>query len=223
MGSALGRGGLVAVALLSPVLLTACNGGSDRAPEARQTPSPSPSALLRTSGFLESRCPDCDPPAVSESFRRPLRAPRTKGESCRPSKGRSLTEEFAVATGEGPVYAAGLGHVAKIGVDLPPAPGTVFEGSDWGGAKVLWIAAPDYDGAALVRGWQLDGTHPVGFEETTIPNDELQLPPLNDYTQKKSGWRHWPSYVRFEAPGCYALQIDGAGFSNSIVVKVSAR
>lgn len=223
MAPSSGAAGFAALALVSAVLLAACDGRSEGAPEARETPVASPGALLRTSGFLASRCPDCDPPAVPESFRRPLRALRADGAACRPSKGRNLTEEFAVATGAGPVYAAGLGRVAKIGVDLPPVPGTVFEGSDWGGAKVLWIAAPDYDGAALVRGWQLDGTDPVGFEETTIPNDELQLPPLNDYTQKKSGWRHWPSYVRFKAPGCYALQIDGDGFSDTIVVEVSAR
>jgi len=35
-----------------------------------------------------------------------------------------------------------------------------------------------------------------------------------------SGWRRWNTYLETTAPGCYALQLDGASFSSIVVIEV---
>jgi hypothetical protein len=83
----------------------------------------------------------------------------------------------------------------------------------WGPAKVLWFIDPSYRGGqVLVRGRQLDGARNIGFGGGYQPTFELKL----------SGTLDIPSTARFTAPGCYALQVDGTTFSETIVFRVEA-
>lgn len=84
--------------------------------------------------------------------------------------------------------------------------------------KVLWIAAPQYDGPVLVRGRQVDGRHRIRFGLGASPSGEFQF--RSRYSFEASGWRQRSSAVRIDAPGCFAFQIDGRAFSNVIFFTV---
>lgn len=105
----------------------------------------------------------------------------------------------------------------------PPAPQTsqsLFAGSEWGGQKVLWVAAPSYRGPVLIRGRQLDGPHAIGFGRARVPFAEMELlAPGASSPGEPSGWREWPSYTRLRAGGCYAYQVDGTNFDTVIVFR----
>lgn len=101
-----------------------------------------------------------------------------------------------------------------------PAPGTLFEGSGWGGVKVLWVVFDAREGPIRVRGKQLDGDHEIRFDGTEGRPlaHEIVVMPKRD---KADGGRrpNRPSYVRLQAPGCYAFQFDTATGREIIVVK----
>jgi hypothetical protein len=89
----------------------------------------------------------------------------------------------------------------------------------WFGAKTLWVVAPSYSGAVLVRGAQLDGNGPVGFGEAPLIG-QLVIPPGPTVNLLPDGSRTAPGGIFIKGPGCYALQVDGQSFSYVIVVEV---
>jgi hypothetical protein len=117
--------------------------------------------------------------------------------------------------GIGPVYAAGL--LGLMDGILPYDTTQFYPSATWGGQKVLWVVAPSYTGPVLIRGQQLDGPHALRFDGgvdgvTLQPNLRLMGGP--GYGMP---WPNWPTNTRFEAPGCYAYQMDGLTFSYAIV------
>jgi hypothetical protein len=93
-------------------------------------------------------------------------------------------------------------------------------GSTWYGAKVFWFALPSYRGRFLIRGRQLDGPNPVGFNGQRRAHDELRVEPYDSvgWTGQPYHSRGIPTDVRIHAKGCYAFQIDGTTFSRTVVV-----
>jgi len=87
--------------------------------------------------------------------------------------------------------------------------------------KAMWAIDPRYVGPVLVRGRQLDGTDILEFEKGE--------PGFSDYTRShpttelhESGGYVHPSVTRVQTLGCYAYQVDGIGFSYSIVFRAVA-
>ncbi|MGH2531951.1 MAG: hypothetical protein ACRDJW_06545 [Thermomicrobiales bacterium] len=145
------------------------------------------------------------------SLRRPLDLPAlAESAACPRTEGERVSRHFDFALGDGPAYASYLGPdgVANFG-------GAREEGG-WFYVKVLWIANPDYSGPMLVRGAQLDGSNELRFENGDDPTEELGLEG-GGAVADAPGWRHWPSYTRVRAPGCYAYQVDGQDFSEVII------
>lgn len=94
---------------------------------------------------------------------------------------------------------------------------TSFINSAWSGGRVTWVAAPGYTGPVLIRGGPVGSSGAVGFGEGHVPVDELQLLTASTKTPgEPPGAREWPSYTRVRSPGCYAYQVDGSGFSETI-------
>jgi hypothetical protein len=85
----------------------------------------------------------------------------------------------------------------------------------WHQLKTLWFGNPSYQGPVLIRGRQLDGSNPVVFGEEPALMDP-QLPP-GPTVNGERGFREWPGATWLRAPGCYAWQVDGMGFTNVIV------
>ena len=81
---------------------------------------------------------------------------------------------------------------------------------------MLWAVDPTVSGSVLVRPRQLDGAHPVGFDDPVT--DELVLDPKDPSTP--GGWRDYPGYTQLRAPGCYGYQVDtAAGQASSSSVR----
>jgi hypothetical protein len=153
---------------------------------------------------------------VPDGLRRPLQLPELSGnEPCPVERPHTVNPEFSPALGTGPVYPILTPEQHVLSFQYPPSKKSPFAGSEWGGAKVLWVGRPSYRGPVLVRGGQIDGSNPLGFEGGKVPFGELQLhdPP------GPGGWADWPTYTRVRAPGCYAYQIDGTTFSRIVVFR----
>jgi len=103
----------------------------------------------------------------------------------------------------------------------PPEKNSLFAGSDWGGQKVLWVSDPKYGGPILIRGRQVDGTNGIRFGLAGPRLLEELAFPGHSADNWSGGWRNFPSYTRLRGPGCYAYQVDGAGFSDTIVFRAS--
>ena len=147
---------------------------------------------------------------------RPLNLPTvTPGSPCPTSGGKSVSPDFGIALGDGPVY-----PVAFYPDGTYYYAGALQEGG-WYLLKVLWIASPDYPGPVLVRGKQIDGPNELRFGEGANPQGELRLNTANSNNRTGAGWRDWPGYTRLRAPGCYAYQVDGDTFSRVIVFKAT--
>lgn len=136
----------------------------------------------------------------------PLDIPTVSVEdTCPVAKGKSVSPDFGLAIGDGPVYAAGFGSIAVVTLARARLEG------DWYYIKVLWISDPEYEGPIAIRGRQADGAHDVRFGEGADPDPILRLTAPGGSTP--SGWNNWPTYTRLQAPGCYAFQVDGPNFT----------
>jgi hypothetical protein len=92
------------------------------------------------------------------------------------------------------------------------------------GAKVLFTAAPEYKAPALIRGRRLDGPEVIRFTSNgSAVGEELRFPTNTGVTSEHSalGWRDLPSDVFVTTPGCYAYQVDGVGFTTTIVFEAN--
>jgi hypothetical protein len=189
---------------------------------ASMTPSASPTpedGLLPSPGYAATwlcggGIGGCPKGGVPDALRRPLTLPSLNADgSCPVSAEHRIVQVFGPAVGDGPVYAVIPGPGPVLSFQYPPAHNSVFAGSAWGGNKVVWFAKPTYTGPILVRGAQIGGPHLVGFSGGD-PNayDSMELPPGH-------GWRNWPTATRVQAPGCYAYQVDGTNFSETIVFR----
>jgi hypothetical protein len=158
------------------------------------------------------------PTRLADLRQRPLHFEKLQvGERCPTLRPHSLSPAFGPGLGDGPVYPVGFTRRGVLRFEYPPPKNSLFAGSDWGGQKVLWVSDPEYDGPILIRGAQIDGTNRLrfGLAGPTIL-EELAFP-RHSAENWSGGWRNFPSYTRLRAPGCYAYQVDGAGFSDIIV------
>jgi hypothetical protein len=125
-----------------------------------------------------------------------------------------------LARGPGPAYPTALGGepTARFLFVYPPSPASGWEESGWGGSKNIWVVARTYHGPILVRGRQLDGPNDVRFQNG-VPGFTRRsgLSPDRELRLRGPETHGWPSTTRLRAPGCYAFQVDGRGFSYSIV------
>jgi hypothetical protein len=167
-------------------------------------------------GFLEYDWSSLHRPLHLPSIAPDSTCPRTASSGTLRSRGN--VDAGGLAYGPGPAYPAGLG-VEPAGAVLT----TSWGPSDqpylgWSGTKVLWTT-PRYSGAVLVRGAQLDGPNPVGFDlgpawtDTVLPELRLVGP--------EAGLHPAATFVR-EA-GCYAYQVDTLRSSYLIVFEARLR
>jgi hypothetical protein len=220
------RNAVLAVVL---ALAVACTSSPRPGPTSapRATSSGPPMAGLRpVRSYAQELCGgaavplDCPKGAVPGAIRRPLAMPSVpSGAPCPTSDPNpSIWSRVAPGLGPGPVAPVGLGEQGTLKFRH-------FPGSEWGGQKVLWVAAPGYDGPVLIRGGRVDGAGGVGFNLNGDgpPLRELQLPPASAQMtiNHDRGYREWPSYTRVRTSGCYAYQVDGAAFSYVIVFRAA--
>jgi hypothetical protein len=149
--------------------------------------------------------------------RRPLQIPSLQSGSVCPAteaKGTlgerdNLDAPGAPAFGPGPAYPT-LGSDGGRAVLRYPVGWAPYWG--WDGTKSLWTV-PRYSGPYIVRGRQLDGPNGLQFDQGPNWSNELhaELRLVGPYPRLN------PAATYLRAPGCYAYQVDGRGFSYLIV------
>lgn len=178
---------------------------------AAATVAASPSVRIDQGGnVLPSEVPQS---IWDELTSRPMRLGSVAGpDACPISATTQRSSATGALAGSGPVYA--VGNVIAYG---PRTSDGLLPG------KVLWVAAPDYPGAALIRGGRLDGPGAVYFSNSRQAGSlRFELDTRIRAGGSDQGWRYLPSTVNVEAPGCYGFQIDGPGWTTTIVMRAFA-
>ncbi len=221
------RVGVAAIALL----LAACGGttaGATSVPIIGDTPGPATATPgPATNPTATATSTPNDPWAALAA--RPLQLPTVAaGATCPVTQGQMVS-----GAGGSPVYGKGPAYIL-VGVmngtlhyDAAPA---LDSGSPWGLTQIRLVVGPTFTGPLLMRGGQLDGAQPLGFnggEEFTPSNASGTEPVVSalrlSVTQPGSNqWYRATSYLRVRAPGCYAVQFDGASFSNVVVFQATS-
>jgi hypothetical protein len=181
------------------------------------TPPPAqPSGPRPTSSTVPARptANSTTPPRTfPKALARPLRLPSPPPDgSCPatpPARGRHIwaSDPQTVALGDGPVYPV-----------LFTTPGGLPDRT----SSVHWVAPKPLGGVAIVRGHRLGMPHdPVRFqaEDHTVSAVEV-LDPAAGQTDNGGSW--WLTFLLRAGVACYGLQIDGAGFSEVVVVDFRA-
>jgi hypothetical protein len=163
---------------------------------------------------------------------RPLRLPAIPpGAACPAAPGKSVHETFGPAIGDGPAYIVGMGTDGVLHA-VGPARGSQGAAA-WGYQFAMFIIASSYEGPVLARGARLDGAHLDGAYTLLFNGGLDQLSGFSPMTttllsqlRLEGGpafgapWPTFPTYLRMQAPGCYAVQLDGVAFSEVIIFRV---
>ena len=146
---------------------------------------------------------------------RPLTLPTlAPGQLCPNKPGHAIGDDLGLVQGAGPVYAFWV---------LSSASG-VMQSSVL--QRVNWIVATSYRGPVLVRGRQLDGSGTLtfhgGLDQAGYHGDWRYAPDLPALrllggSAAGSGWTQYQTHVNVPGDGCYAYQVDGTGFSYTII------
>ena len=162
---------------------------------------------------------------------RPLHPPQLgPGGACPVSRGHPV-QQWGAAVGSDTVYAV-YGTASSVNGVLQYADAQTFGAgtntTDWGGQKVLWIIPSGYQGPVLIREeGQLDGPHRLRFNGGILQalSADLASAPLLSELRLVGGavsgqtTATWGTYLRLQAPGCYAMQVDGSSFTEVIVFR----
>ena len=159
---------------------------------------------------------------------RPLQLPvLAPGDACPETPIRSVEGYLYQVMGEGPVY--GLPYLSVVSVNWS----ALYTHDGWYWNKVVWTRDPQYTGPIVIRGRQLNGPATLRFQwiregnpSPELAHSSLHVPAYttgNRLDTRGSGWwEEFMTYVVVRAPGCYGVQIDGVGFSTTIVFAVPA-
>jgi len=170
---------------------------------------PAPVALLNRVNHVLASLAIRNPWRVSartwKRLHRPFQPPRPSRGRCRRSATARGVPSVAFPLGRGPVY-VGLGAAHGIAplVDDTRRNGVYFH-------KTLWAVSPRYRGPLLIRGRSVAGSGVLRFQlgmqrELRWPSDR----------GTRGRWRYVPTHTVIPREGCYALRIDGIGFSEKL-------
>jgi hypothetical protein len=152
---------------------------------------------------------------IPEVVRRPLHFPVIGASGrCPVSHGHQTTTPFVegVLLGRGLVEPLIANPVTEGG---RATLGTPAEFPGWRALKVFWMSLPSYQGPVVVRGTRLDRRGFLGFGNSPGPGPLVAAP--GPSISAYSGYRTWPDTAWVRHPGCYAWQVDGTNFSETIV------
>ncbi|HEY2777431.1 MAG TPA: hypothetical protein VGI77_05970 [Gaiellaceae bacterium] len=112
---------------------------------------------------------------------------------------------------------------------VPPSEGPVIsvreserDALGYVGEKTPWLVPTTYRGSLLIRGRRIDGSSPVRFAFGSGNHlTQLSVPSSKLARNRAHGWFSVPSSTLVKQAGCYGFQIDGATFSEHVIVRVT--
>ncbi len=147
---------------------------------------------------------------------RPVRTPAV-GAGCPTSVGRTIRPVGAgftgstIASGESPAWFAGdfAQPFTLRRSNRTPA--------GWYDLKAIWVVSSDYHGPVLIRAAQLTGAGGIGFSIAVGDAPTLEELPLSTGNRPDGLWYSLPTSTFIRGPGCFAYQVDGSNFTETIV------
>jgi hypothetical protein len=163
-------------------------------------------------------------------WQRPLQLPTlAAGQPCPNTPGRAFTEGYGPGLGTGPVYLLLPGpNDATLHAEALRGQGA--SGAGWSSQQVRWVVHPLYQGPVLVRGARIDSAGALRFNgglDQTVDAALLAATPALTHlrlvgdSSYGAPWIAWVTYLRVRDAGCYAVQVDGLTFSETIVFRVT--
>lgn len=186
----------------SVLLLTACQ-PSEPAPVP---PAPMPSVS-----------PTGEPGWLAELRSRPLVLPSLppSGECPVPTAVEPTPApppDGPISTGGSAMY--GTAAVAPLARHFQAGRLPIVEGEDgWYLGRLHWAGRPGYRGGVLVRAYRIDGPGRARADLRTLTDPDR----ASEAVEVIEDWQFWGGAVLVTGPGCYAIQIDGDGFTELIV------
>jgi len=197
-------------------------------------PEPGPAGGSTTAAPCQGT--SCQDAATAAAIRTPLHLPTVAPGGTCPVSG---TKEFAggagfsgrfTALGTSPLYLTGVtgSGVLTLGTDTVQA-----HGRTWRDQKVIWVVDRSYAGPLLLRGGRIDGTGDLGFDRYIgasgyvggsgdgRPHAQLLYVRSGLGAQPDHTLSSYPSGLYAQQPGCYAVQVDGEGFSRTLVFRIA--
>lgn len=178
-----------------------------------QDPAPGNSLLPGSRVTITSTAPD----------RQPLDLPGvTRDKKCPADQARHH-RNLRVVLGDGRIL---LGSATESGV--VELRGTRTSGATYR-VSALWTNDGEYEGDVLVRGDRIDGPGGIEFEqdpEYTPHGPEVHGAPdeLHFVRGGPPGRFAWTTVIKYlGGPGCYAFQIEGEDFVETLVVEAASR
>ena len=160
-------------------------------------------------------CTDNVRGAVPATLIRALHFPAVQpGHPCPATSGGPANTSFfdgtALGTGLVRPLIAMAGDLAHGSVDLDTG-----EAPGWLAFKTLWFSVPAYQGPFLIRAAPLDGKGVIRMGGS--PSLTSLVVPPGPTVNSGDGYRTVPGETWVTVPGCYAWQVDGLTFSETIV------
>jgi hypothetical protein len=152
-----------------------------------------------------------DAAAWQELATRPLRLPPFEARSCQTANATKISDGLGPAVGDGPIYAVSSPRLSLVGHERNPD--GFYE------LKVLWVATDAYAAPGLVRGGRIDQPGEVQFNGGDA-DYRLSMRGYVFAPGVPRSWRQFPSSTDVNGPGCYAWQVDGTTFTETIVFEV---
>lgn len=206
----------VAVAVVVSVALTQRPGGNHAPSEVRFLPASYEQACATEPNVCQPGLTGAVPTVLTRSLHLPRVA---AGAGCPVTRGSNYSGRFV----DGQRY--GAGPVSFILGDRgDPQKGTSVLGTPpqagWLAAENVLLINKSYRGPVAIRGVLLDGSGDVGIgaPDTTAYVE----PPLGGDANVHDGYRTPPATIWVKTPGCYGFQIDGLGFTERIVINMTA-
>jgi hypothetical protein len=156
-----------------------------------------------------------DAAAWQELAMRPVHLPPANPGACPIGSAKKISDGLGPALGDGPIYA-----VSFVGSPVMTLTGHERNPNGFYELKVLWVATDEYGGPALVRGGRIDGSGALEFDGGDDDN-RLSMRSTVFSPDVPRSWRQFPSSTDVKGPGCYAWQVDGTTFSETIVFQVA--
>ncbi len=197
---------------------------------------PSVPATYAAACAQTSDCVTVPPDRVPAALRGPFHVPRlAAGARCPTTSGARFdnSELGGVRLGTAPVRP----DIANAG-DL--IHGRIVLGTTniagWYGIKTVWYSVPSYTGPWSVRAVRLSGRGAIDLSDEPAPRPGPEpdlsggsrfsptgiVVPPGDTLNTGAGYRTDPRTTWITAPGCYAFQVNGLGFSELIVFQALA-
>jgi hypothetical protein len=163
-------------------------------------------------------------------WQRPLHLPTVAaGQPCPNTPGRTFSEGYGPGLGAGPVYLLLPGpNDATLRAEALRGQGA--SGAGWSSQQVRWIVHPLYQGPVLVRGARIDSPGAMRFNgglDQSVDASLLAATPALTHlrlvgdSSYGAPWIAWVTYLRVRDAGCYAVQVDGLTFSETIVFRAT--